>query len=337
VAGRGSGRRGPSGTALRLGCALALLLGSIGCGLVEESREAAPASEAVLARVGERTITVEEYRARLRSVPHADERVRHPGGAAALLDPMIEALLLEDAARETGLESDPGFQARRAPIQARAREEESQLRRRMLLERLGERASVSEGEIRELYESGKARFLTTRLHLRQLTVADEASARQALARAADGGDFADLVAELSVDPRERETRGDLGSLDRSEIPPALRTAALQLREPGETSAPFEVDGRWHLVQLVAREDGAERSYESLRPRLEGDLRRRKAAEAYRELLEARRQALGVAIEESRLREFGPPPSPRDREGALRAPLERPESKEAKSEGEVPAH
>ena len=75
------------------------------------------------------------------------------------------------------------------------------------------------------------------------------------------------------------------------------------------SEPFRAEGKWNLVQLVAKLKELPRAFEEVRPQLEQELRAAKAAQELPRLLSARRAALGVTIDEEQLRKLAPAPQP----------------------------
>ena len=112
---------------------------------------------------------------------------------------------------------------------------------------------------------------------------------------------------------------------------SLRSAAFLLQQPGDLSEPFPADGHWNLLLLVERVDSVERPYESVRAQLERELRRQRAVERYRNVLETQRRALGVEVDAAVIGELGPPAPPRDREAPrVPAPV-RPDTSEAPPE------
>ncbi len=187
---------------------------------------------------------------------------------------------------------------------ARARREERRLLRTLLYERIEAETVVMEEELRAKFEASQGRFLTSRIHLRRLVVDDEPAAREAKRRVEAGEEFTEIAAQESTDPTIRATRGDVGELERSQVPVSLRGVGFGLETEGEVSEPFELEGKWNLLQLVSRHSGVPRPFEQVRAQLERELRRAKAGEAFERVLLARRAALGVKIDEELLAGLG---------------------------------
>ena len=76
---------------------------------------------------------------------------------------------------------------------------------------------------------------------------DEAGADEALARALDGEDFADLAEELSLDPTA-EAGGDLGCLVEGSLVPEFEEAAYAA-DAGDIIGPVMTDFGWHIIEI----------------------------------------------------------------------------------------
>ncbi|MCW5876097.1 MAG: peptidylprolyl isomerase [Anaerolineales bacterium] len=96
-------------------------------------------------------------------------------------------------------------------------------------------------------------------------------AEAALARLADGEDWTDLAAELSIDTGSAIQGGDLGWFARGVMVEPFSNAAFELGI-GEISDPVESQFGWHIIQVLGHEDRAmgENEYEQLREQTVAD-------------------------------------------------------------------
>lgn len=223
---------------------------------------------------------------------------RRPGRDApsedAAFDAWQDAHLLRQFVAERGLDADETFRERRAAIRARAWRAEQELARNALVSALEKDVAVTEEELRALYEENAQRYLTTRLHLRQITVPDRATIQTIRKQLADGVAFEELAAHANLDPALRQKGGDLGWVEQRKLPTSVIGPAHRLVEPGSVTDPFQDrEGRWNLVQLVGREKAARRSFESVRDQLEYELRVLRSREALAALLDERRATLAI--------------------------------------------
>lgn len=85
-------------------------------------------------------------------------------------------------------------------------------------------------------------------------------AEEVAQKLADGGDFAELAAEYSVDPGTAENGGELGSFGPGEMTPAFEEAAFAL-DPDEISEPVETEFGYHVIKVTDKTEAVEASLE----------------------------------------------------------------------------
>lgn len=90
------------------------------------------------------------------------------------------------------------------------------------------------------------------VHVRLIMVDSEEMAQQVLTRLNEGGDFAALVQEYSLDLATKENGGDLGWFPRGLVAPDLEAAAFAL-QPGQVSGVVRLGEGYHIVQVIERE------------------------------------------------------------------------------------
>jgi parvulin-like peptidyl-prolyl isomerase len=90
------------------------------------------------------------------------------------------------------------------------------------------------------------------VHVRLIMVDSEEAALQILSQLQQGGDFAALVREHSLDLATKENGGDLGWFPRGLVAPELEAAAFAL-QPGQVSDVIRLGEGYHIIQVVERE------------------------------------------------------------------------------------
>ncbi len=85
-------------------------------------------------------------------------------------------------------------------------------------------------------------------------------AEEVAQKLADGGDFAELAAEYSVDPGTAENGGELGSFGLGEMAPAFEEAAFALNTD-EISEPVETEFGYHVIKVTDKTEAVEASLE----------------------------------------------------------------------------
>lgn len=258
-----------------------------------------------VAKVDDHTITVTELEAEVKSLPGGKQRATYPGGYEAVLDRMIDMVLIEKEAGKRNLAESKEYKDAVGAIRARRATEESEVLHKLLFEDVSKNVQISEDELKEYYQQSKNRFLTTAIHLRRIMVKDEKQIREIAKRIKSGGDFTKLALEHNDDDTLKKNSGDMGEMLRNDVPRSLRIAAFSLREPGNVSEPFVLDGNWNMLQLINQSSGVERPYENVRQQLEQELRRKKATEFMNNMLVEQRKVLKVAIDKNELAKLGP--------------------------------
>jgi parvulin-like peptidyl-prolyl isomerase len=104
------------------------------------------------------------------------------------------------------------------------------------------------------------------VHVRLIMVDSEETAQQILANLQQGGDFAALVREHSLDLATKENGGDLGWFPRGLVAPELEAAAFAL-QPGQVSGVVRLGEGYHIIQVIERE-----AARPLSPELQLDLK-----------------------------------------------------------------
>jgi peptidyl-prolyl cis-trans isomerase C len=270
-------------------------------------------SAQVLARVGERSITVGEFVAALEHMDQFDRmRYRAPERREELLGEMIDVMLLADVARDKGYDKDPVTQQEIREI----------LRDAMLKKArdgLPGPSEIPEVEVRADYEAHRADFRDPeRRRASAIVASSEGAANTVLdaAKTATPIQWGELVRTRSIDPRAKEAvpldlAGDFGFVGPPDdprganprLPDEVRAAVFEIPSAG-TVLPrvVKANGRYYVVKLTGKTNGHDRSFEeaerAIRVRLaQNEIRAREEA-----LLDDLRKQYPVQIDEAALSE-----------------------------------
>ncbi len=238
-----------------------------------------PTPQVVLARVGDQTITVEEFREAM-----ARRGGRIPGQFAtvdqrqALLDEMIEHSATVREARKEGLDQDPEYRATIERILT------TQYLRNHLDPEL-EKIEVTSEEVSVFYAAHRDEFLTPEriraawIFLSVSAKADAAQVektRQQLVTArgeaaklpAETRNFGEIAKRYSEDAATRYVGGELGWIYAGQAEsyrwgPELVRSAFALPEPGALSEVLRHEKGWYLLKLVERQEAKPAPIEKL--------------------------------------------------------------------------
>jgi len=288
----------------------------------------------VLARVGDRTITLGDYAAALEHMDQFDRlRFMSAERRKELLDEMISVELLAQEAVAKGYDKDPLAQQEARAI----------LRDAMLAEARKNAptpADVPEQEVRAWFDAHRAEYKDPeRRRISVIVVRDESAARRVLAavKAAplSAERWGELVREYSVDAQARADvplgfAGDFGIVsppgdargETGRVPEAVRAAVFALAQVGDVlEQPVEADGRLFIARLTQTLPARERTYEEAERSIRVLLAQEKVRGRETELLAELRKSMKVEIDEAALASVavrapappgptGSPPSPR---------------------------
>jgi DNA-directed RNA polymerase subunit F len=265
----------------------------------------------VLARVGDRDITLGEFTAALEHMDQFDRlRYQSPERRKELLDEMINVELLADEAVAKGYDKDPLAQ----------QELRSILRDAMLAEaRKGAPtpADISASDARAWFDAHRAEYKDPeRRRVSVIALGNAAAAADLLARAkkTTAPEWGELVRTRSIDPQARanvpaDLAGDLGIVsppgdargDNPRVPAPVRAAAFTIADVGGVAdAPVTAGDKVYLVRLTQKIPAHERSFEeaerSIRVKLAQDKQREREAALIADL----KKKTKVEIDESAL-------------------------------------
>jgi peptidyl-prolyl cis-trans isomerase SurA len=278
--------------------------------LVAASATAGELIESLVARVNDQPITSSEFEVRcvaeLRgATPDLNARRR-------ILDEMIQEKLLEERARQLGVQAsdeeveeavervkrqynlatDAEFDAALAQTKLTRDELKNQLRQSITMQKVVGREvtgkiSMSDDVLRLEYERRKDELykLPEQAKVSEIVIrfsADDAEARQAAAakieearaKVTAGTPFADVAKEYSQG-NARDRGGDLGIVSKGELLPAL-DAAVFADPPQEYPAPILLPSSVHLFRVTDRKAAGYRPFAEVR----GDLQKRMGENIY---------------------------------------------------------
>jgi peptidyl-prolyl cis-trans isomerase C len=169
----------------------------------------AAAAGQVLAEVGGRDITLQEFRqvlGDLRSAGNSAATIRTltPAGRREILDAFVDRALYAQGARDVGLDAQPDV---RAEI-ARATEE---VLARAYLAHEREAFHVTDADVQRYYDRHRDELRTPqRVKARHIQVKTREEAEAVLARLERGEPFGDVARQVSTDATTRDKGGELG-------------------------------------------------------------------------------------------------------------------------------
>jgi len=269
-------------------------------------------AQRVLARVGEKQVTLGDFAAALEHMDEFDRmRYQSPERRKELLEEMINVELLAQEAVARGWDKDPLAQ----------QEIRAALRDAMLAESrkgLPQPSEVPEAEVRAYFEAHKAEFREPERRRISLIVAGkEAQASEALdlaRKARTPAEWGDLVRTRSIDASARanvpvDLAGDAGFVsppasgpnDNLRVPDAVREAAFEIPQPNTVlDRVVKVKDRFYVIRLTSRIEPHEAAYGEAERRIRVRLVQDRARAREREVLDKLKTQHKVEIDEAAL-------------------------------------
>lgn len=105
-----------------------------------------------------------------------------------------------------------------------------------------------------------------------ILVADEAKAKELIAKLNEGADFAELAKENSTDGTA-QTGGELGYFAKADVVPEFANAAFSMKAGEYSKEPVKSDFGFHVIKVEEKRNRPKPDFESSKPYLEQELRR----------------------------------------------------------------
>ena len=238
----------------------------------------------VVARVGDRMLTLADFKRYLERNTGTDLAQLQPEVASALLDQYVEEVILSEYAEKAGVQvpADAIAQGVRTDAGATVIEKRDEMRRERLVANLStEVPEPTESQIRDYYQARQNDFRSgEEVRVRQILINDEKTANDVAAQLKKGGSFEELSAEHSRAPNAKRG-GEIGFVSRGELPKMFEDQIFAL-QPGEVSSIIRTDNSFHIFKVDERRPPGVLSLEAatplIRTRLKEDAIRNRMAQ-----------------------------------------------------------
>lgn len=250
----------------------------------------------VLAKVGDRTITVGEVADRLASQsPYLQARFESPEHRKEFLDNLVRYELLVYEAKRRGYDDDPEVVSARRNIMIQ------ELIKQEVDEPL-EGQGISDEEVQAVFDANPTEFdRPAQVRASHIFIKDRAKAAGVLkeAKAADRPGFTKLARAESEDETTKADGGDLRffTADTEKPPAAVREAAFSLDKVGSVYPELIAEGGgYHIVMLTGKRAELKRTYEQAKRAIRHKLTRERKEAAMEALTERLRKEVEVEVD-----------------------------------------
>lgn len=262
--------------------------------------------DAVLVRMGERVIRAADLE---RALKTRWKGVRNREAALATKPLVLERLIRNDRMLAEALRRGYGeTESMRRTLHAY---ETQLLVPRFLDEVVGARIEVTEEELRAFYDENRTEFpRPPRVHVGQITVAEQEEAQRLATLLSQGADLAWLARQHSID-RFGKAGGDRGWMVPMRGVDPIQDSIADAR-PGDVVGPMGAPGNYIVLRVDAREDQGYRTLEEVSGTIRSAIYMKKFEEALDDVVQKLRSRSEILINEEvlgSLRITGTPAEP----------------------------
>jgi len=268
----------------------------------------------VLARVGDRTITLGDFASAIEHMDQFDRmRYQAPERRKELLNEMIDVMLLADEARARGYDKDP-------QTEQDLREILRDAYLRKVRQGVPQPKEIPDTEVKAYFDAHKADFHDPERRRLSVVVLPSRAAAEAVlatARGASPSQWGELVRGKSIDPSAKanvpvDLAGDIGFVSppgdprgaNGRVPDEVRTAAYESPTVNAGDVVSHVvpvgSNRFYVVRITSKTDPHDRALADVENTIRVKLAQQKAHDKEESSIDGLRQQFQVKIDETAL-------------------------------------
>lgn len=156
-----------------------------------------------------------------------------------------------------------------------------------LAEKVTANIKASDTEAKKYYDENKSEFKDAGgIQIYHILVKDEKIAKEIINKLNNGGDFAALAKEYSIDTSNKDQGGDLGIVNEdTQFVEEFKTAALALK-PGEyTNEPVKSDYGYHVIKAGEKKQAQQKTFDEAKATIIAQLEKDQKDKAFNAYLE----------------------------------------------------
>lgn len=256
----------------------------------------------VIARVGERMVTLADFKRYLDRNAGTELAQLTPEVASAMLDQFLEEIIVSEYAASHGIEvpAEKIAAAVRTAAGVTVVEKRDEMRRETLIAKLSsEIPEPSAAELQAYYQKNQGEFRSgEEVRVRQILVRDEALAAEIVKKLKAGQPFGELSSAHSLAPNAKRG-GEIGFVSRGELPKMFEEEIFRL-QPGQFSEVIRTDSSFHIFQVDERRAAGMLDLQAADPLIRNRMREDAIRERLAQLVSRSRREMTIAVLTRRL-------------------------------------
>jgi len=232
----------------------------------------------VLAKVGNKIITLKEFDDRLAKIPPAYQETLKNRKEDLLDDLILEELLYREAKRRR-------LASKKEVKELLKEAERSIIVAQLIKDEIDDKVTMTDEEVKEHYDNNKDEFVSPEMfRASHILLASLEEARKITTQVNSGGNFAELAKKHSVDLTN--TRGgDVGFFTYGQMVPEFEAACAKLKVGEVTSAPVKTQYGYHIIKLTDKKKPKSLSFEEVKNRIRVSLSNQKKRDIFDSMTE----------------------------------------------------
>lgn len=253
---------------------------------------ATPAYTAELAKVGESTITTENYANALKALGQQGEMVAaNPELKQRFLDHVINSRLVADEAKRSGFDKDPTYQARLADMA-------QQLLAGAYMDQKLDK-DLNDAAIKKYFDAHKNEFSKKEVRASHILVDSEDTAKKLLADVKKPGADFDAIAKKN----SKDKTADLGFFSRGRMVPEFDKVAFETPKGTIHPTPVHTQFGWHLIKVTDVKGEDKVDFAGVKE----EVKKRARTQMQEDIVHDLRAKTKVVLNEQQLKDFKLPP------------------------------
>ncbi|MFC2091988.1 peptidylprolyl isomerase [Elusimicrobiota bacterium] len=244
--------------------------------------------EDVVAYVGNRKITVSEFKRRVKELPeYYLGFISTEGGKRQYLSGIIKEEVLLRKGNELNIDKDP-------QVVQRLKDVKREMLLASVIDRLQtESVKVSDQDVKDYYDDNAAEYSNPeQIKISHILLPDEATAKEVLEKLKGKYSFENMAREYSIDTVTAINGGDLGYFGRGEmLQPEFEKQVFALEKVGQISDTIKTPFGYHIAKLTGRRRGRKKTFEEA----ENEIRLKLEKEKFNEIIDTYRRDYGVRV------------------------------------------